>query len=233
MNTYKGHVREILLDRAGNRIAWLRCPDKAVPAPGRYVMTWRPNDFSTPLAVPLFAAAYDQDGFLAVASVPLHWEPGDILQLRGAIGRGFNIPTGIRTLALATFSGQAERLMPLVFDGLAHDNEIALFMDGELPELPPAVEIHPLSVLRDALSWADFVALEVPLAKVPQVVSILSALDQIPYTNTPGQVLVLADMPCGGLADCSVCSLKVGWKWKLVCKDGPVFELGEFIVLNG
>jgi hypothetical protein len=36
-------------------------------------------------------------------------------------------------------------------------------------------------------------------------------------------------MPCGGLAECGVCALPAHRGWKLLCKDGPVLELGELL----
>jgi NAD(P)H-flavin reductase len=41
--------------------------------------------------------------------------------------------------------------------------------------------------------------------------------------------LVVAPMPCGGLAECGVCAVTTRRGWKLACKDGPVFDLGELI----
>ena len=43
------------------------------------------------------------------------------------------------------------------------------------------------------------------------------------------QVLVRAPMPCGALAECGVCALTVRHEWKMICKDGPVFELNSIL----
>jgi hypothetical protein len=51
----------------------------------------------------------------------------------------------------------------------------------------------------------------------------------------PGQVLVHTPMPCAGLGECGVCSIQVRVTpqprrtWKLVCRDGPVFNLADLI----
>jgi len=232
METFQGQVQTIMLDEKGDRIAWLHCPAKAIPAPGRYLLAWRSLDVDAPLAIPIFASAYDKAGFLAVATGPLAWEPGDILQLRGPLGRGFTIPANIHKLALGAFSGQSVRLLPLIVNALARDIAIALFLDGLLPELSAAVEVHPLGDWQDALSWADFLALELPVSMSPQASEIMGVQKGFPYVGAPGQVLLLADMPCGGLADCGVCSIGAGRNWKLICKDGPVFDLEKVFELS-
>jgi hypothetical protein len=43
------------------------------------------------------------------------------------------------------------------------------------------------------------------------------------------QVLVRAPMPCGALAECGVCALTIRHEWKMICKDGPVFELNSIL----
>ena len=78
--------------------------------------------------------------------------------------------------------------------------------------------------LAEALSWADFFAVDVALEDLQ------SLADH--FANVPGvrgQVLVHASMPCGGLADCGVCAVKVKKSWKMTCKDGPVFDLKEIL----
>jgi hypothetical protein len=36
-------------------------------------------------------------------------------------------------------------------------------------------------------------------------------------------------MPCSALAECGVCSLRQRRGWKMICREGPVFELGELL----
>jgi NAD(P)H-flavin reductase len=37
--------------------------------------------------------------------------------------------------------------------------------------------------------------------------------------------LILAPMPCAGLAECGACAVPARSGWKLACLDGPVFDL--------
>lgn len=47
--------------------------------------------------------------------------------------------------------------------------------------------------------------------------------------RSEAQVLVRAPMPCGALAECGVCALTLRHKWKMICKDGPVFDIEELL----
>jgi hypothetical protein len=84
------------------------------------------------------------------------------------------------------------------------------------------VEILPLESLPDLLSWADFLAMDVPRYLVPSLPGWLGQRQDI-----PGQVLVHSLMPCGGLAGCGSCAVQGKRHPRLVCEDGPVFSLAD------
>jgi hypothetical protein len=129
-------------------------------------------------------------------------------------------------LAFVTLEGTSARLLPLAHQALADNRSAALFTDAPLPPIPLALEAHPLNALPEFISWADYLAVDLPMQALPRLrqVFCLSPEEHFPCQ---GQVLVLAPMPCGTLADCGVCALKVRGTWKLACKDGPVFKLDE------
>jgi NAD(P)H-flavin reductase len=228
MRLHPASVSEIRL-LAGQPAAWIACPPSAVPAPGRYVSAWSPEDADAPLGTPLFAAETSPVGFLAVSPLPRPWEPGACLQLRGPLGRGFALPSATRRLALAALGETAVRLIPLLRTALAGGASLALFTDLPLPSLPADVEISPLSTLPEALSWADFLALDVPLQALSRLEGVLGIPAGGHPLPCPAQALVLADMPCAGSGECGACAVLVGRKWKLACTDGPVFDLRELL----
>ena len=90
MRIYEGMVRETQLQGGIGRTAWIECPKAAIPAPGRYVMAWSPEEADAPLATPLFAARIEAGGFQAASPIPGGWEPGTRLQLRGPLGKGLH-----------------------------------------------------------------------------------------------------------------------------------------------
>ena len=226
MHSGKGRVSEIRL-WDGKEAVWIACPKRLVPAPGRYTLAWSPEDEDAPLATALFAAQVSAQGFLAAPPAPRAWAPGTRLLLRGPLGSGFHLPPTMHRLALAALGDGAARLLPLAREALARQAAVTLFTDGFLPTLPAIVEVGPLSGLSEALAWADFLAVDIPLGKMPGLSQTLGAgVHSLPC---PAQALVVTDMPCAGAAQCGACGVKISSKWKLACKDGPVFDLGELL----
>jgi hypothetical protein len=223
MSLHTGEVTEIQLDSSGNMAAWITCPPQAIPAPGQYIIT---AGGDTVLPTPLFSGKHSINGFLAAPPVPSHWVPGTGLQLRGPLGNGFQIPSHAQRLAFVAVEGTSARLLPLAHQALGDNRSVALFTDAPLPPIPLALEVHPLSALPEFISWADFLAVDLPMQALPRLrqVFCLSPEERLPCQ---GQALVLAPMPCGTLADCGVCALKVRGTWELACKEGPVFNLNE------
>ena len=101
---------------------------------------------------------------------------------------------------------------------------VAFFTDLILPPLPSVVEISPLHAAPEALGWADFLALDLPLEAVSRLQPVLGLPAEARNLPCPSQALVLADMPCSGLAACGVCAITLRRGWKLACQDGPVFD---------
>lgn len=229
MRVYEAQVSEIIWQPQAGRSARIACPTAAVPTPGRYVLAWSPEDVDAPLAAPLFTALTLPDGFIAASPIPLAWEPGTTLTLRGPLGRGFEPPSGLRRLALAALGPSLACLGPLMETALEQGGEVALFTDAPLPALPPAVEANPLAALPDALTWADFLALEIPLERLdglPAHLGLDPAARDLPCL---AQALVLTAMPCAGIGACGACSLETRHGWKLACEDGPVFPMADLL----
>lgn len=191
-------------------------------------MAWSPEDADAPLATPLFATRIEAEGFLAAPPAPTIWEPGSALQLRGPLGRGFAPPGNLRRLALASLGG-IDRLQPLLLTALDQGAAVALFTEHPAPGLPSAVEVNPLEMLREALTWADYLALDVPFQEIPRLVQILGLEPTGRALPCPAQALVKLAMPCGGLADCGACGVETRGGWKLTCSDGPVFDLMDLL----
>jgi NAD(P)H-flavin reductase len=225
MLTYAGQVSEIRLN-GSQRAAWITCPEEAIPEPGQYLSAWSPQDQETALTSVLFPAESDELGFLAAPPVPNSWEPGTSLILRGPLGRGFQIPDTTRRLALVALGDSLSRLLPLGMQAIGRQVGVALFTDCSLPALPAVMESNPLSALPEAFDWADFMALDLPIEQLEKLRQSLGfpAYFHLPC---PAQVLVVAPMPCSGLAECGACGVPARRSWKLCCQDGPVFDLEE------
>jgi NAD(P)H-flavin reductase len=164
------------------------------------------------------------EGFL-VSQAPSFWAPGMRINLRGPLGRGFAVPMSARRVALIANPGlSARKLFPLIDIALRQDASITLVADLVPDELSSQVEVQPNSRWLDVLAWADYSALYVERASLPGVMETLGPRIQN-IVHGDAQILIDAPVVCGGVADCGVCAIRVDSDWKMVCKDGPVFNL--------
>lgn len=232
MKTYAGRLLGLELDVQGRQAAWVECPAGAVPDIGQVVMAAAADateEAPAALATPLFLGGIAEQGFKGLSlegQLPSAWLPGVTLLLRGPLGRGFRLPGNVRRLGLAALGETAGRLLPLAARGLAQGADVALFAEGIPAMLPASVEFQPLHALPEALGWMDFLALDLPREALPGLRQTLH-LEQAQPLGCPAQALVTSALPCAGLAGCGACALPTGRGWKLICEDGPVFNLRE------
>lgn len=215
------------LDHWGQTGAWIACPQAAIPSPGQYLLGRRVEDWNAVLATTLFAAGSDEDGFLAISPIPPAWEPGARLELRGPTGRGLHLPDGLRRLALISSGVSPARLIHLAAQALKRqETTVALFSDASLPRLPAALEAQALQNVPEALAWADFLAIDIPVSSLSGLRRLLG-LGSGERPPCPGELLIETPMPCASLADCGACAVPGRHGWKMACKDGPVFDINE------
>jgi hypothetical protein len=229
-----GIIQVLQIDENGERASRIDCPDALIPAPGKYILAYSIDEPDSVLGKPLFAVGFPRrmDGTTPylLGPVPLSWVPGTRLHLQGPYGRGFHLPPSCRRIALAAFGESCTRILPLIPEAIESGADVALFTQRGIPEsisLPTVVEINPLSALPEALSWANFLAIDVAPGMLPNLRSSLrlGPHDCIPC---PTQVLITIPMPCGTVAECGACAVKTKKPgYKLVCKDGPVFPINQ------
>lgn len=210
----------------------IECPPAIQPTAGQYLLGHIP-ELEEILSFPLFPAGIDPPGVSAAMQIapalPAGWGIGMSVQVRGPFGRGFHLPERARSVALAAVDTDLHRLMPLIGQSLAQGASVAVYTSEPPNHFPPSVEVLPLAVLPESLSWADYFALDFPLERVDEWRSLfgLSPEERCPCR---GEVLVRTAMPCGGQALCGVCSLRTRRGWMYVCRDGPVFDLKDLEV---
>ena len=222
MRTGKGRVVELIL-KDGGRAARISCPAELIPAPGQYALA--SDGSNAPLPVSLFHSDSTPDGFLALP-VPDHWMPGCDISLRGPLGNGFKLPTSARKIALVAFEVPPSRLRGLIRPALNQGAAVVFVSDSQLENLPDDVEAQPLSALNEIMEWADYAALDVTRETLPGLVERLRKLNQA-STWREAQAFIQTPVPCGGVAECGVCAVITKSGWKMACKDGPVFALGD------
>ena len=214
-----GELTEITLN--GKAAGRIRCDPRLVPAPGQYLLAWADPDSDAPLATPIFSAGLCPGGFTPAPPLPTNWLPGARLNIRGPLGKGFQLPPAARFIALAAFGKNPARLLALTEPALAQNAALVLLTDNLPEDLPAAIEISPLSALAETLRWADYLALDAPRAALP---ALMQSIGAAAYSRD-GQVLVETPLPCGGMGECAACAVSLRKSYKLACKDGPVFDL--------
>lgn len=233
MGHYTGHLFELLLEAYQNAAARIAAPLAALPRPGQYLQAHDPTNPLAVLPVQLLLAGAQPSQirgegveFAVAGPLPVNWQTGARLQLRGPLGRGFTVPRGARRLALASSGRNPARLLPLL--AVAPGAAATVFCDMPPGELPSAIEVQPLAALPAALGWADYVAIDVEPERTEDLPILLGIRENVPATLR-GQALVTPPMPCGGLAQCGVCTLSTARGPRLACEDGPVFDLNLFL----
>lgn len=219
----KGTLKEIFLDGS----ARIECPPELIPTPGQYVLA-HAHASDSPIADPVFFSHSAPNGFIAAAPMPVSWTPGASLNLRGPLGHGFAIPTSARKIALIAFDDSPARLHGLIPLALKQGAEVVLLCNSSVKDLPEVVEAQPLQAMQDILQWAEYTAMDVARENLNQLREKLEEGNQA-RARWEAQILIRAQMPCGALAECGVCAVVIHHQWKMVCKDGPVFDWKELI----
>ena len=223
MRNGKGTVVELILED-GQSFARISCPPALTPSAGQYLLASDAPD--SPMPVPLFYTDSVTEGFICAPPVPESWKPGQEVYLRGPLGRGFTLPFAARKIALVALGGLPGRLRGLIRPSLKQGGSIVLVSDRSVDHLADEVEVLPLSALAEIVEWADYVAFDVSRENLKGLKERFGSRKQA-AALAEAQILVRTPMPCGGVAECGVCAVRLKSDWEMVCKDGPVFEYNQ------
>ena len=234
MHIDTGKISLIQIESDGYRTAQVDCGPKVLPKAGQYLWAYNPNEPDAvlgcslfPVGMPASVNGAHNPAPVSLGPIPRTWHPGTTLELRGPLGHGFNLPPAANSLGLIALGETAGRLLPLIPLALSQNADIAIFSDSPLPPLPPIIEIRSLNAIPEAIAWADFLALDLPLENIPDLRGTLQ-LSPYDYLPCPAQVLITSPMPCAGIGECGVCAIPKRKKgFALTCKDGPVFNLNQ------
>ena len=226
MQVGEGTIYGVELDVSGQLCALISCPANLIPAPGQYVFAHKAIDDFQMLMSPLFLLRRTANGFLSAPPVPESWQPGTSLAMRGPLGKGFKLPGNVRKLALLGMGSTPSRLLAVLELLKVANVAKALFTDKNLTSLPIEIEVHPLAAFSEFHSWADLILVDLPARMLPDLTDLVGVRSLNELTRE-SQVLLTTDMPCGAIALCGACAVKTRKGWKLVCKDGPVFNLTD------
>jgi hypothetical protein len=222
MNTGVGKVLELLL-QDGLRHARIACPANLIPSAGQYLLASSGSDPLLPASV--FYTDSALEGFIT-APAPDTWIPRLELFLRGPLGRGFALPSGAKKICLVAFDDPPIRLRGLIRLSMKQQAAVTLVTDAGVDSFPDEIEVQPLASLTEILAWADYVAMDVARENLQRLMEKLGKANLLSVMDE-AEVLVRAQTPCGGIAECGVCAVTTRSGWSMTCKDGPVFSFND------
>lgn len=237
-------------------LLWLAAPSTARGAqPGQFVMVRCGHGLDPLLPRPMsyhrFRPAANGREFAILYRVVgrgTAWlsgrRPGDVLEVFGPLGRGFTPRSDARNLLLVAGGVGIAALVALADAAVARGCAVTLLHGARSAAelfpprlLPPEVELAtatddgsaghhgPITdLLEQYLPWADQVFACGPSAMFQSMAAVLRRR----ASRKPVQVLVEERMACGS-GICYGCAVTTRRGVKLVCKDGPPFELRELV----
>lgn len=223
MSELTGWIEEIFATPGGVGMN-LQCSSAVQIQSGQYLLAYAPV-LQEILPTPLFVQARVDQLLQVSPPIPSLWQPGLELKIRGPFGNGFNLPAGARHMALVDYTDRTgSRLRPLADSILSRGGEVALLCDPLPDRISAEIELLSLKSLADVFEWADYLAADLPFSRWPELKQALEAAHPDP-TSKPVEVLLDLPLICAGNGSCGLCSVYSDHKWKLACKDGPVFPL--------
>ncbi|WP_069805801.1 iron-sulfur cluster-binding protein [Thermogemmatispora onikobensis] len=254
MRLYQAILEENLTVRPGLHLLELRAPALAQAVrPGQYCMVRcaEEGSFDPLLRRPFFVHSIEGEhcrflfqvrgrGTTWLARRPV----GEELDLLGPLGQGWRLPPRLSTLLLVAEGFGVVALALLAQRASEQGLAVTLVQEVAQPQesypaalLPEEVEYHLLTsdgsgaqgqdqqgrlltALGDYLSWADAVCLGVSRETALQLYQHFERL------RRPGfaQVAVLQPLVCG-IGACLACTLETSRSPRLICLEGPTFDL--------
>jgi dihydroorotate dehydrogenase electron transfer subunit len=243
-------------DRAyeNTHLLWLSAPAVAGPAAcGQFLMVRCCEGYDPLLPRPMsfhrFRRTGDEPQFALLFDVRgrgTEWlarrTPGDGIDIFGPLGRGFAVDKASQNLLLVAGGIGVAALVALADEAAAEGRSITLLQGARTAArlfptalLPPEVEVmtatddgsaghHGLvtDLLAQHLPWADqvFACGPTPMFRA------MAAVVRQEASGKPVQVLLEERMGCG-TGVCYSCAVFTRRGVRLVCKDGPMFELRD------
>ena len=177
-----------------------------------------------------------------------HRQPGDRILVWGPLGRGYAVRRGVGNLLLVAGGIGVSPLVWLADEQVARGRHVTLIQgarsaDGLFPAHLLAPEVEVVAVTEDGsqgqrglatdlvpeyLSWADQVFACGPNAMFRALAEVVRRVEGegARRRRKPVQVLLEEVMPCG-TGICYGCGIMTRRGVRLVCKDGPRFELRD------
>lgn len=212
--------------------------------PGQSVLARVGENWGPYLREQWWPVGHQKNILIVERPAPLHYEPGTVVSLIGAIGQPFRFRRTLRSVLLIAYGSDPAPLLLTIPALLTNNVNVTLILMGtdySTQHLPPEVEViqgevgegEPLDKLNWAnrvttIGWADQVFVTVPqedeLAAFREIWTLFSELRaDIPSNYLFG--IFHPPLPCG-VGACASCIVKMaGSNIAYMCKDGPAIDL--------
>jgi len=239
---------------SGTRLIWFSAPAVGrLAQPGQFLMIrcgegWDPL-LPRPMSFHRFRQAGDERQFAILFDLRgrgTDWlwrrQPGDVVSLFGPLGRGYAVKRQSQNLLLVAGGIGVAALVALADEAIAGGRAVTLLQGAKtagklFPSASLSTEVEVVSATEDGsaghrglvtellpqyLPWADQVFACGPNAMYETMAAIMREQG----SRKSVQVLLEEHMACG-MGVCYCCGVFTRRGVKLVCKDGPRFELRE------
>lgn len=232
-----------------SRLIWLNCPEIAAKVrPGQFVMVRCGNDSTLPRPFSVFRVfGSDLAIFYTVweEGKGTEWlaerHTGDEVVIFGPLGNGYILNQATRSVLLIAGGMGIASLYFLAQEAISRICNVTLLYGtagrSRYP-IPPEVKQIPATedgsvgyrgVITDLIPQhvgkADQIFVCGPL---PMYLDIVKRKNELKLEGKPVQISLEIKMGCG-TGVCYGCTIKTSGGLKQVCKDGPVFNLGDII----
>ncbi len=222
--------------------------------PGQFLLVRCADLFSCYLRRPIFPSPMGNDCLsLRLRPDPdpgMAWllsrQIGDVLDVIGPLGKGFPLPQEKRNILLISDGFRLDPLLGQMNHALSENLSVTLALGGSraanlypLNSLPSAVEFQAATLdgslghrglvtdlLPDLLVWADVVY---ATGSTSLYHSLKIQTERVRFGLVKDFLYGLLSPPLHpcGVGSCLACSLETAAGLKLICLDGPVFDLSE------
>ncbi len=229
---YTGQLSEILLEPYQNATLRVSLPAVAHPQPGQYMLVNQPGNYDQTFPLTCYPALApssvdDADLVTLLADVPAELSPGLSLAFTAPRGRPFSLPKNIERLLCWSQSKRPAFLLPFISQALTQSCSVVLLSDQELVGIPIEAEVQPLAMQTELIVWSQIFLVEISIQELDPALTLLAELPKA--TLKKGFVLLSGEFPCGGSADCGLCTIRAGTKDFLPCKTGPLLPLNKLV----
>lgn len=232
-------------------LLWLEAPETAAAArPGQFVMVRCGADHDPLLRRPLSIHRVARAGQIAllvgVVGRGTEWlsrrREGDVVDLLGPLGNGFSIQSTARSLLLVAGGIGVAPLVFLAEEALNTGHGVTLLIGSRCASglypgslLPPKARL--VTATEDGSEGlrgmvvdhiGDYAGQAEQVFACGPVAMYRSMMQKESLTGKPVQISLEVMMGCG-LGACYGCATRTRKGTRMVCHDGPVFELGDVV----